>query len=146
MTRIHFENLSSEITKAAVEIKSLNSEVGINFLHETWAHSIKGSREYIQRVVRLNASAGVFIDDKPISGILTTGNGFMGMLFTLKEFRNKNYGRLCMTYLIRQLGVQDFIPCSVVEERNRASVGFHERVGMRKSHVVDFVCYNGSNF
>jgi GNAT superfamily N-acetyltransferase len=125
-----------------VELKPLDVDKGAKFIFSTWKYAHETTLEYIQKTVQLNKSSGVYVSGEPVSGITTSSAGLMAKLYTLKEHRNKNYGKLCMQDLMKQLAGSGLIPASTVEVNNEPSKKFHEKVGLKVFQYVDFVCYD----
>lgn len=144
-----FHNFRLPSIPKEAKVNSLNSEEGVNLIHDNWVYAKEGTKTYVRRILEHNPSCGLFIstDGKlikkyaPVSGVVTTANGFLGMLFTAKKWRNHHFGTIVMKSLMQDLINKGFIPCSVVEEHNKISKKFHEKLGMKISHCVDFV-YN----
>jgi len=128
-----------------VELKPLDMETGPDFIYNTWAYSVEGSLDYITQCIERNISSGVYSkkDGKPISGILTNPEGLMGMLYTDKAYRNKNYGKLCMQKLMKDLAKNGYVPCSAVEMCNEPSKNFHIKIGMKPHGQIDFIRFDG---
>ena len=127
-----------------VVLKPLDLNSGPNFVYNTWKYAKEGSMEYITQTIERNITSGVFTKEgKPISGILTIAGGVMGMLYTDKAYRNRNYGMLCMQKLMKDLATNGFVPCSAVETCNEPSIRFHTKIGMKRSHRIDYIRFDG---
>jgi ribosomal protein S18 acetylase RimI-like enzyme len=122
----------------------LDAVAGTEFIYRTWKYAKVGSMEYISQSIERNISSGVFTrDGKLVSGIITISAGAMGMLHTDRAYRNKNYGKLCMQNLMKELAKNGFIPASAVEICNEASKKFHKKIGMKICNTVDYVRCDG---
>jgi len=127
-----------------VELRPMDLVYGPEFLNNTWQFSSEGSLDYIKQTIERNITSGVYTKDgRPISGVLTVAGGVMGVLYTDKAHRNKNYGKLCMQHLIKTLTKAGFVPCSDVECFNEASIKFHAKIGMKPCSTVDYIRYTG---
>jgi GNAT superfamily N-acetyltransferase len=139
--------LNTRVDDPDVEIRPLGKDlkVGAQFMYDTCLHKTDGSMEYIENLITRSPTVGVFKNGQLISGAITTGNGLVGFLYTLPEFRNKNYGKLSMQSLMREQAEKGFVPCSCAEMRNAVSNEFHRKIGMKLSHVVDYLVSEGTD-
>jgi len=104
-----------------------------------WKYSVDGTRDYMTRILQKVPSGGVYVDERIVSGVLQNSNGVIGMLFTYRGERNKGYGVRAMRFLIKEIFQAGQSLCSVAEMKNIASQKLHEKVGMQKSHEVDYI-------
>ncbi len=117
---------------------------GPAFINDNWHHATEGSIEYVKQSIERNITSGVYTKEgRPVSGILLVAGGVMGLLYTDKAYRNKNYGKLAMQNLMKTLTLKGFAPCSAVEIFNEASIQFHAKIGMKKCSTVDYIRYYG---
>ena len=130
-----------------MELKSLNSDIGIEFIFQRDTNA-ESALPYIRKTVERNDySLGVFIDDQPVSRILLATTGHMGFLRTLDAHRGKGYSTICMQQLTHRLAQETKLyPCSMVDLQNKASNAVHKSAGLRLSHLVDFVIYRGNAY
>lgn len=117
----------------------MDTEDGARFLTSHWKYAKQGSIEYTSEAIRRNPSAGIYIDGKPASGVMTHADTMIGMLTTDAKHRNKGYALICMRTLIRDLAREGYIPSSGVEQDNEVSKKFHAKCGMSLSHKCDFI-------
>jgi len=122
-------------------LKQIDLQGGLEFMFKNWKYSEEKTKDYLARILQKLPSGGVYIDERIVSGVVQNSNGVIGMLFTRPEERNKGYGVSVMRYLIKEIFQAGLSPCSVAEMRNIASQKLHEKVGMQKSHEVDYIWY-----
>jgi len=133
----HSKNLEREV------LKTVDLEEGLEFIYKNWKYSDDGTRVYLHRILGNIPSAGLYLEGKIVSGAVQGSNGVMAMLHTQLEHRNKGYGVKVMRHLIKELLKAGLSPCSVAEIKNLASQKLHKKIGMVKSHDVDYIwCYN----
>ncbi len=126
-----------------IELTRLDVNKGAEFIFKTWKYGREYKLSEFQTLITTNESSGVYVNGEPVSGITMSRFGLMSMLYTLKEYRNKNYGSLCMQGLMKDMAAAGLIPTSVVEVNNEAAIKFHEKIGMKFCQVVDYVVYEG---
>jgi len=117
----------------------LDVEKGTEFLLRHWKHSRAGTRNYLQVLISRHDTLGIYIENNPVCALITHINGTMGMLNTADEFRRKGYAQICMKALIKDLAQNGFVPCSAVEVPNNVSQALHQKIGMKASHIVDYI-------
>ena len=122
-----------------LELKPLDDEAGIDFIMNTWRHAVPSMRPYIQNLLQVNPSAGVYINGTPVAGVVFHGIGFIGMLYTLPKYRKKGYGQLCMKHLMRRLGEEGYFPACSVDLENHASQSFQRSLGLKESIITDYI-------
>lgn len=110
-----------------------------SFIADTWKYSKPLSIEDFRQNIRANPSSGVFVNGKCVAGALIPGYGLISSLFTLKEYRNKGYGRLAMEFLFQECAKQGLVPAFTVECRNSRSIKFNEGLGVKLISVIDWV-------
>jgi len=123
-------------------LKEIDLEEGLEFIYKNWKYSDDGTRVYLRRILRNIPSAGLYLEGNIVSGAVQASNGVMSMLHTQSEHRNKGYGVKVMRHLIKELLKAGLSPCSVAEIKNLASQKLHEKIGMVKSHDVDYIWCN----
>jgi len=138
--------MDSEITHTQVQVKSIESEQGVEFIKQTWKHAASDSDDYLRNMLQRNQSRGVFLNGEIVSAIVFNGTGFLAMLHTLPEFRRQGFGKLCMRELIGSLGKEGFVPCCTVDIKNTDSQAFQISVGLKKSHIVEYILHCPENF
>ncbi|ODM96263.1 hypothetical protein Ocin01_10419 [Orchesella cincta] len=121
------------------ELRRLLPDKETEFILSTWKYTNEGSRSVIRNCIAANASAGVFVDGKCVSGVITPGVGLISALYTLKDYRGKGFAKLTMKYAYKEFAMDGCIPCSTVEVRNERSIGFHQSLGVNVSSIVDWI-------
>jgi len=127
-------------------VSPLDPHSACEFFSRTWKYSLPTSKEAIKELLRLNPSCGVFVDGELVCGEFVNGVGYMGMLFTLEEHRGRGYAKIVTTTLINSAIDHGMVPACAIEMKNIGSQRFHEKLGMRCSHLVDLITVRKSEF
>lgn len=129
------------VTDPDIEIKSLNSELGIQFVTKHWHHAKEGSEHVMKRILSNLPSAGLFYRKELVSCVTTSVSGFYGFLHTLKSARGRGFGKLVELSIIKQLAEENFVPFCTVEFQNNTSILIHNKIhqDLKCSHYVDFI-------
>ncbi|CAG7727568.1 unnamed protein product [Allacma fusca] len=136
------EALQLNIPSGNYEIKSIDTEEGIEFLLKTWKYAMEGSRDYVENCLKRNLSFGVYINNEIVADVIFDCHGLIGMLYSLPEYRGQGLGQLVMRKAMKESAAHQFVPGSTVEKRNIAARTFMERVGYKVAAEVDYLFYN----
>jgi hypothetical protein len=140
------EALSLNIPAGDFKVKSLNNKEGLAFILKTWKYASDGSSDYVQNCLQRNNSAGFYVNNQIVAGVIFEGHGVIGMLYSLNEFWGKGYARLVMHQLMKESAERQLVPACMVEQRNIASKTFQEKIGFKVAAQVDFVIYTKTGF
>jgi len=115
----------------------MDDEVGKEFLVTTWRHTDEGTGKILEHLLKRTISAGIYIGGKPVAGVIQNTMGYLGMLYTLPEYRKKGYAKICMLHAMKEIAKQGFIPATFVETFNTTSHAFQLSLGLKAlPHVV----------
>ena len=137
---------SNSVDEPGIKIRPLDVETGSEFLVNGWKYSLPGTMEYTKEVIEKGMSAGVYVEGKPVSGIIQNPNGLIGMLYTARTHRSRGYAKLCQKKLMKELGENGFVVASCVECKNAVSNKAHESIGMTLSHTCDYIFFSNVGF
>ncbi|XP_021956065.1 uncharacterized protein LOC110852334 [Folsomia candida] len=129
-----------------VQVQRLDPELGLKFILDTWKYATKDSDIVVRRAIELNKSGGVYVDGKPVCGVITQGFGILSALYTLQEHRKKGYANACMNFAYKELAKEGLIPTSTVEIRNEASIAFHKKLGCKIGYKADYIFFMNDEF
>src|SRR5271154_647072 len=127
--------------RSGVVTSSLDADSGLDFIVDNWKYKKDGTRAYTKEILDKFLSSGVYVDGVPAAAIIVNWNGFLGMLYSGKEFRGKGYAKMCTLHLMKQLGLKGYHIASGVECNNKPPNRFHESLGFLKSHVCDDILF-----
>ncbi|CAG7726600.1 unnamed protein product [Allacma fusca] len=138
--------LELKIPSGNYEVKPINNKEGLEFILKTWKYATEGSSDNVGKCLQRNVSAGVYVNNEIVAGVITDSHGLIGMLYSLNEVRGKGYGRLVMHQIIKESAANQLVPSCTVELRNGISMAFQEKIGLKIAADVDFVMYRKSGF
>ncbi|CAG7821741.1 unnamed protein product [Allacma fusca] len=127
-----------------VSVQPLNDDPSaVKFLAAGWSATKSGTEEHLTKLLDHLPSSGIYVDTELVSGILLKGHGTIGMSFTLPNHRAKGYARAAYKALIVELIKKQLVPCLHITISNETSRRFHEKIGFKITHRVDFFEFNG---
>jgi GNAT superfamily N-acetyltransferase len=108
--------------------------VDARLIAEYWPHG--RNADYIRWRIRTGPSCAIRRDGKLVAWAITHGDGAMGILHVLDEYRGQGMARSITTALAErclQVGLQPFL---YIVKKNNASVNLTESMGFRRHSVV----------
>lgn len=120
-------------------MKQLDIPAGADLITNNWTYAAPGSYDYCVTQIKHLPSSGMYVEDKPVCGVISKRHGALGMLFTEPEYRNRGYGTAVLKSVMKQWGDLGLVPCSHVDDWNEVSKKFHEKLGFVQSHEGHFV-------
>ncbi|CAG7785887.1 unnamed protein product [Allacma fusca] len=135
-----------KIETGEFELKPINNKEGVDFIGTNWKYANENTPDYVEKSLSRGISSGVYINGKIVAGALVTPDGLTGMLYCLKEFRGKGYGRIVMNQVMKEGAESQHIPCCCVEVRNEVSKAFQVKIGFKLAARVNYVKYVKSTY
>lgn len=125
-----------------VELRPLDESTGAKFLTNNWDSSKPGTMDYVQTVLKINPSAGVFVNGKLVCGALVNIHGMLGLLHTHQEYRRYGFALICGKFIFKEMAKLDMVPCSSAQRKNIKSVNFHKKLGMKLTHETNYILHH----
>ena len=101
--------------------------------------------QYLRYLIENCISAGLFLEadpSQPVSWALLSNHGHIMCLYTLEEHRRKDYARVTMLYLMRQMLEINIMPVAEVDIMNAPSAKLHSKLGFVESFDVTWILYS----
>uniref|UniRef100_A0A182M339 N-acetyltransferase domain-containing protein n=1 Tax=Anopheles culicifacies TaxID=139723 RepID=A0A182M339_9DIPT len=102
-----------------------------SFIYNQWLNKSVGTEYFIERMLRLNVSMGLFCEGvrEPLAWCIRTQNGALGLLGVVAQ--RKGYGSLVIKAIARRLAEQGYSTYASVRHTNVASRKLFEKLGFR---------------
>ncbi|XP_058120895.1 uncharacterized protein LOC131281956 [Anopheles ziemanni] len=108
------------------------------FIYNQWLNKAGGTEYFIERMLRLNDSMGLFLDGvcEPLAWCLRTPNGAVGLLGVVAQ--RKGYGSVVIKAMARHLAQQGHSTYASVRKTNEPTRRLFEKLGFR---VISESCW-----
>jgi GNAT superfamily N-acetyltransferase len=121
------------------KVQKLDITTGVDFIIETWAYAKEKTDIEVRKCIERYETGGIYVDDKPVCGVICQGFGMLTALYTLEQHRKKGYAKLCMKYAFKEMASSGLIPALTVELFNKPSIAFHAGLGCKIACRIEFV-------
>lgn len=136
---IGVDNLSNKLQVDGLEVRLDHlREDDIQQVFEYYTYKDDGIG-YIEDVVKKQITLCARVDDKLVSWVVQRGDGSMGIMYTLKEYRRKGIGEWLSKHLINRILEKGEIPYLHIVVENAPSIALAESLGFKRhSEIVWF--------
>ncbi|XP_018560931.1 uncharacterized protein LOC108903292 isoform X2 [Anoplophora glabripennis] len=120
-----------------VYIKQLDKSYA-NFINSIWPHRYEDSEKFIELLIEMNDSYGVFLKstNELVSWILLSMLGQLGVLQTEDEHKRKGYASLITKYMSKQLALKGYNAFGTVIDTNHSSISMFTKLGFRSLGIA----------
>jgi predicted GNAT family acetyltransferase len=91
----------------------------------------------MQHIIASGDSCAVFVDSKPVSWVLRTAYGSIGMLHTLKDFRRRGYAAIVVRGLASRIIQDGGVPFCHIVEGNSSSLALFRGLGFEEPYPCE---------
>ena len=102
-----------------------------------WTYHAPHTLPIMQHIIASGNSCAVFVDSKPVSWVLRTAYGSIGMLHTLKDFRRRGYAAVVVRGLASRIIQDGGLPFCHIVEGNASSLALFRGIGFEEPYPCE---------
>jgi ribosomal protein S18 acetylase RimI-like enzyme len=102
-----------------------------------WTYHAPHTLSIMQHIIASGNSRAVFVGAKPVSWVLRTAYGSIGMLHTLKDFRRRGYAAIVVRSLSMKIIQDDGVPFCHIVEGNTSSLALFRGLGFEEPYPCE---------
>jgi 8-oxo-dGTP diphosphatase len=102
-----------------------------------WTYHAPHTLSIMQHIIASGNSRAVFVDSKPVSWVLRTSYGSMGMLHTLPDYRRRGYAAIVVTALASKIILDGGRPFCHIVESNSSSLALFRGLGFTEPSPLE---------
>ena len=102
-----------------------------------WTYCSPHTLSIMQYIIASGNSRAVFVDEQPVSWVLRTAYGSIGMLHTLKDFRRRGYAAIAVRSLSSKIIQDGGVPFCHIVEGNSSSFALFRSLGFEEPYPCE---------
>ncbi|XMB85556.1 GNAT family N-acetyltransferase [Mycoplasmatota bacterium WC44] len=120
-----------ELANNNYELRKLESDHA-EIVNKYYTYKDEYSLEYIKECIEKRPTSAVFVNDEPVSWVLTREDGTLGLMYTIDEYRRKGLAKIVTVDLAKKVIENGDTPFVHIAVNNKASIKLAESNGFKR--------------